>query len=179
MLVVGGPHRLAAGHVPAMTLGRCQIVAARFASGDDSGGDGGAEGASLMVSSLAISSLAIFRERRNAPEPLRHVPDARLVWDRRFFVQFGARPRTAGPGLRLRALAPADWHHIVEHTPEVRDRRCLPGAALWGLPALADDHGVFAIPHLQYLRDPDGGSGIAAIGFRPAQAASTAGFRVA
>jgi tRNA(Ile)-lysidine synthase len=160
---------LAAGGdaAPGFTLGRCQIA-------------------------VAGRRIDFFRERRNAPEWVVHLPGERLAWDRRFEVAFGQRPETAGPGLGLRALAPDDWQTIQDEYPALAEARPMPLAALWGLPALADDHGIFAVPHLKYVRDngspvgddPAGRekgsvSGLNLVRFRPATAASAAGFQVA
>lgn len=157
---------LLAGSATCATLGRCQISV-----------DGG--------------GAAVFRERRNAPAATAHVPGAQIAWDRRFDIVFGTAPAGAVGGLRLRTLGSADWDALADDCPALAAANRLPGAALWGLPALADDRGVFAVPHLEYVREHawpasprppgtgiDDASGFRRLRFRPALAASAAGFAV-
>jgi hypothetical protein len=147
---------------PVFTLGRCQIA-------------------------VAGGRIDFYRERRNAPEPVAHQAGESLIWDRRFDVVFGAKPRQAGRDLVLRALDLGDWEAIQADCPALGQARNLPQPALWGLPVLADGHGVFSVPHLQYLRGQDwpetaGGigkdGGFGRVRFSPAAAASAAGFQV-
>jgi tRNA(Ile)-lysidine synthase len=145
-----------------LTLGRCQIA-------------------------VVGGRIDFFRERRNAPEPVAHQAGGSFTWDRRYDVVFGAKPRQAGRNLALRALDLGDWETIQAECPALCQARPLPQPALWGLPALADEHGVFSVPHLKYLRGRDwpgmaGGigedGGFGRVRFSPAAAASAAGFQV-
>jgi tRNA(Ile)-lysidine synthase len=153
---------LAGDGQPVFTLGRCQIAA-------------------------VTGRIDFFRERRNAPEPVAHQAGRNFTWDRRFDVVFGAKPTDTGRHLALRALDLGDWEAILAECPALGRPRTLPQPALWGLPALADEHGVFSVPHLKYLRGRDGPGTAGGIGenggfrfirFCPAVAASAAGFQV-
>ena len=143
-----------------VTLGRCHVVA-------------------------TADRIGVYREPRNAPLPLAHVPGAQCLWDRRFQVIFDARPAAAGRDLRLQALSPEHWPEIAGTLPPRAAGAVLPPPARWGLPALADEHGIFAVPHLQYVRqyvrnrEQPNGAGIRAVHFAPALPVSAAGFSVA
>jgi tRNA(Ile)-lysidine synthase len=159
----GGVERLRA-HIlnktrPAVTLGNC-LVEAR--SGD----------------------IGVFRERRNLPAPVRPKPGLTLHWDRRFSVTFGNARAATDRGLHLRAFSPDDWRCVIAESPELRVSPpvagAMPRSAFWGLPALADDSGVLAVPHLNYTRTPGGpGDTLAEVHFCPLHVASNAGFFVA
>ena len=121
----------------------------------------------------ADGDVRVFRERRNLPVPV-VLDGGPLHWDRRFWI-------AAGPaGCQLRPLAPADRTALRREAPEILERARLPEAALWGLPALVDDGGILAVPHLNYHRDGVAGAEAMPLPrFRPPNAASFVAFGVA
>jgi len=156
--------RLAAGISGAgemsVTLGRCHVV-------------------------TTADAVGVYRESRNAPAAVAHVPGGSIFWDRRFRVVFGERPHAAHGDLRLEILRRAHWPALAQRPGDAAGRAMLPAAARWGLPALADDHGLFAVPQLQYVRGREwpktaGGAetGIRTLRFEPALAVSGGGFGV-
>jgi len=121
----------------------------------------------------ADGAVRVFRERRNLPSPL-VLDGGPLHWDRRFRV-------AAGPAAcQLRAFAPADRNALRREASEILDRMKLPNDALWGLPALVDDGGILAVPHLNYRREGAAGADAMPIPrFMPPNAASFVAFGVA
>ena len=124
--------------------------------------------------------IGIYRERRNRPPAMALAGLTEARWDRRFDLTFSPGE---GSTRHLRALDPTDWPLIVADAAELR-AQALPRAALWGLPAVADDSGILAVPHLQYRRGrpwPERNVAAAVISarFRPVRAASLAAFCVA
>ena len=115
----------------------------------------------------------VFRERRNLPAPL-VLDGGPLHWDRRFWIA------AAPAGYQLRPLAPAGRTALRREAPEILQCARLPEAAFWGLPALVDDGGILAVPHLNYRRDGAAGAdGMPLLRFRPPNAASFVAFGVA
>ena len=123
--------------------------------------------------------LLVCRESRGTPEPLAAVAAARVVWDRRFLVDFVDGAVGSGEGAFLGRLGRGGWAEIVGERPGLRQSPIPPPARL-SLPALRDGHGVICVPHLDYRRT--GGGGAVAIGrifFRPAESLSGRGFFLA
>ena len=114
----------------------------------------------------------VLRELAAAAGPVRILPGTNLVWDRRFAVALPANP--AGPVtlgyLGESGVAELDWR-----TPELR-RVGLPPLIRPILPALRDEKGIAAVPHLGYRRR--GVSPLPKLVFRPVKSLSDAGFAV-
>ncbi len=123
----------------------------------------------------------VCRERRGPPLPLAAVTGTRILWDRRFTVEFAA---TNGKGIsgaaRLTNLGDDGWVAVAADRPDLKS--CpLPMAVRPSLPALRDGRGVFAVPHLLYKRDSgdDPGVAFARLRFMPPNTISGAGFFIA
>ncbi len=121
--------------------------------------------------------LLVCREGRGRPEPVAAVAATRVLWDRRFVVDFVAAGDGSGGGAFLGPLGRHGWAEIVGERNGLR-RSPIPPPARPSLPALRDAAGVVAVPHLDYRR----GGGAVAIGrilFRPAESLSAWGFFLA
>jgi len=133
------------------TLGGCRIVAGRGA-------------------------LLICRENRGIPAPVPVRPGLSLVWDRRFAIRFAAAAGEA-ENPRLAGLGAAGWSEIVRRRPALKGGP-LPGPVRFSLPALRDEAGVVAVPHLGYRRRQSAGVGVAfaEIRFSPPNPLASNGF---
>ena len=116
--------------------------------------------------------ILVLREQAGAALPVRIEPGARVIWDRRFAIEL---PRTAAGGFTLGYLGQAG--------PIGRERRLagavrgdLPRLVHSVLPAIWDEAGLVAVPHLGYRRGDAGD--LPAIAFHPANPLSVAGFTV-
>jgi tRNA(Ile)-lysidine synthase len=114
----------------------------------------------------------VLREPAAASAPVRVEPGACLVWDRRFAAELSPAATsgfTLGP-LGHRGAA------AVPRPPMDHQWGALPRLLLPVLPALWDDEGLAAVPHLFYRR---GGVGVfPSLSFRPANPLARAGFTV-
>jgi tRNA(Ile)-lysidine synthase len=113
------------------------------------------------------------------PEPLAAVPATRVVWDGRFVIRFAA----AGKGAprhpaHLTRLGREGWAEVVADRPDLKAGP-VPAAVRLSLPALRDEWGVFAVPHLYYTRAGGLGVGFGRIAFCPPNSISGVGFRLA
>ncbi len=147
-------------------------------------GDGRSRTLGNCLVEARSSDVRLFRERRNLPASVPFRPGHALHWDRRFMISFGDRPEVSGRSLHLRAMTQDDWRDAVAERPDLRGGRegrgALPRAALWGVPAIGDDSGVLAVPHLNYTRGRGKFSGsLAEVRFQPLRPASIAGFCIA
>lgn len=120
----------------------------------------------------------VCREGRHPPRPVAAVAGRRLTWDGRFVIDLAADRRGAeASSARLSRLGRDGWAEVVGERPELRAGP-VPAAAAMSLPALRDEHGVVAVPHLDYRRRGRGRPGVAVarIAFRPPNSLSGAGF---
>lgn len=115
--------------------------------------------------------ILVLRELAAAAEPVRLVPGASLAWDRRFRVETSA---AAGP-LTLGYLGRAGAAELNRRAPLLA-RAGLPPLLRPILPALRDEAGLVAVPHLGYTRD--GAALLPKLVFRPVNCMSHAGFTV-
>ena len=111
--------------------------------------------------------LLVLRELAAASAPVRLEPGARLVWDRRFAADLAP---TAPSGFMLGYLGQSG-----AAAPE-RGGGDLPRLLHPVLPALWDEEGLAAVPHLGYRRP--GVEGLPRLSFRPANPLTSAGFTV-
>lgn len=137
------------------TLGRCRFQVVR--------------GAFLMC-----------REDRHLPPPLTVKPGDKLLWDNRFSIQMTETDRASCGLARLAPLGVDGWRDIVGRAPYLR-QSAVPYPARLALPALTDDQGVFAVPHLLYKRETFSGPGVdfGEIRLHPSNSLSGPGFFVA
>ncbi len=150
------------------TLGGCRIIS-----------EGGSEGGKFLI----------CREARGLPDSMSVHPGQRLAWDGRFLIRFGGFESGAEADLRLASLGSRGWSEIVRIHPDLRAGP-VPGPARDSLPALFDEDGVLAVPHLGFDRrqdiddkdtsdsgmGPKSGLELAEIRFCPPQALSSVGF---
>jgi tRNA(Ile)-lysidine synthase len=104
----------------------------------------------------------VCREPARAAPPVALIAGTETVWDRRFLAQLAA---DAPVNLRLGALGASPGRALTE----LARRRGLPACVRPTIPALFDQQGVFAVPHLGYNRD---GARQALRGLAPAPAQS-------
>jgi len=114
----------------------------------------------------------VLRELAAAASPARISPGTSLVWDRRFEV---ALPATAARPVTLDYLHEIGVAEIDGRAPEL-PRTGLPLLVRPILPALWDEDGIAAVPHLGYRRE--GVCLLPELVFRPAKSLSDAGFAV-
>jgi tRNA(Ile)-lysidine synthase len=116
--------------------------------------------------------LLVLRELAGAAPPVQLERGTELVWDRRFAA---ATPRAAMPGLVLGYLGQCGT--IGDRRPLAdREHSDLPRLVYPVLPALWDEAGVIAVPHLGYSRP--GAATLPTLAFRPLNPLSLAGFTV-
>ncbi|HEX9701309.1 MAG TPA: tRNA lysidine(34) synthetase TilS [Rhodospirillales bacterium] len=151
-------HReLMAGTGRSWTLGGCRVV--------------GTEGRAQVV---------VCREYRGIDRPVPVRPGLGLLWDRRIAIRFADSPGPAGR-YWLAGLGQAGWAEVVHDRPELRQIP-VPGPARLSLPAVRDDRGVVAVPHLDFRRSDRPGKGsepmiaVAEVRFAPANALGGVGF---
>ncbi len=114
----------------------------------------------------------VLRELAAAAGPVRIAPGTNLVWDRRFKV---ALPATAPRPLTLDYLGESGVAELGGRAPELR-RIGLPPLIRPILPALWDEKGIVAVPHIGYRREEV--SPLPKLAFRPVKCMSDAGFAV-
>ena len=120
--------------------------------------------------------ILVTRELAKAAPPLRLQPGERLIWDRRFEIMTlpaSGSPYTIGylggyPGL---AGAP----RLDRRIPLLRRVR-LPRLLFPVIPAVWDEDGIAALPHLGYRRE--GAADLPQVVFRPVTSLTQAGFAV-
>lgn len=115
--------------------------------------------------------LLVLRELAAAAAPVRIAPGTSLLWDRRFAV---ASSETASP-FTLGYLGRTGVAELVRRAPTVRHAPLLPLVRPI-LPALWDEDGLAAVPHLEYRRE--GAAVLPTLIFRPVKSLSDAGFAV-
>lgn len=137
----------------AMTLGRCRLVR----TGD---------------------RILVCREQRGLPPPQIVNSSGAIHWDGRFLIDVAASADNGDRDICLTALGASGASQIAKFAaatgagagePVARCLRRVPRPVRAVLPALADDTGILAVPHLDYAR-PDGGNRsvrIRAVSFRP------------
>jgi len=128
------------------------------------------EGAALTLAGCRIvpapdGGWVFCREPARVAAPVALVPGREVAWDRRFLIRLGA---DAPAGLRLGALGPSPGRDLSERARG----RAIPACARPTIPALFDQQGVFAVPHLVYNRT---GAGEAPCRLEPAPALSLTG----
>ncbi len=151
---------------------RLERLHGRLLGGAFAKGGGATLGGCRLVAELG--ALLVCRETRGIPEPIPATPGLDLSWDRRFAVRIsaaGGRPRRP----RLAALGGDGWRDVLDRRPALAGVP-LPAAVRPSLPALIDDAGVAAVPHLGYRRADAGGVGFAEIRFSPPNPLASTGF---
>lgn len=124
--------------------------------------------------------LLISRENRFLPEPTPVKAVLTCHWDGRFDIRLNGSKNVKNQTVRLQSLGEAGWSDVVVQAPEIRSLR-VPVVARPSLPALFDDKGVLAAPHLNFRRQgtESGFPGFERASFRPQQSLSGTGFLVA
>jgi tRNA(Ile)-lysidine synthase len=114
----------------------------------------------------------VIRELASAAEPVSLSPGECFFWDRRFIVK---HPADAGHSFMSGYLGQARINQHTRLAPEKRQGR-LPRLLFPILPALWDEHGIAAVPHLGYRRA--GLRVVPQFKFRPVHPLTQAGFAV-
>ena len=114
--------------------------------------------------------LALREAARTAP-PLSLTPGEAVLWDKRFAATL---PATAPGPVSIGALG-AEGVITLGHEP-IDDGNPLPRLAYPALPAVWDDNGLAAVPHLCWRRATT--VCVPALTFRPLVSLSSAGFTV-
>ncbi len=119
----------------------------------------------------------VLRELAAAAVPVWVRPGASLLWDGRFAV---SSPPDATGSLTLGYLGHEGVAELASRSPGVRwpglRGTGLPPLARPILPALRDENGIAAVPHIEYWRE--GAALLPKIVFRPVKSLSDAGFAV-
>lgn len=89
-------------------------------------------------------AILVCREAARLAPPVALAPGAEIRWDGRFLVRVAA---DAPSGLALGALGPRGWRQMAARMDAPLS---VPAAARPSLPALYDQDGVSAVPHLGY-----------------------------
>lgn len=97
-------------------------------------------------------ALLVCREPRAVAEPVAAQPGGEVVWDGRFRATFAGRP---DPAARLGALGAEGFRAVAAAQPAIA-RPAFPARLRATLPALWDERGVSAVPHLRYNRSEEG-----------------------
>jgi tRNA(Ile)-lysidine synthase len=116
--------------------------------------------------------LLVTRELAKAAPPLRLRPGERMIWDRRFEImtsQADYGPFTIG------YLGLAGTPRLDRRMPQLR-RAWLPRLLFPFIPAVWDEEGIAAVPHLGYGRE--GVADLPQVVFRPVTPLTKAGFAV-
>ena len=116
--------------------------------------------------------ILVVRELARLTEPVRLMPGANCLWDRRFKV---ALPVAAGGPVRIGYLGRAGVAELNRTTPQLR-HNSLPRLLYPVLPAVWDEEGIAAVPHLGYRRQ--GVVVLPQIGFQPINPLTRAAFTV-
>jgi tRNA(Ile)-lysidine synthase len=113
------------------------------------------------------SGVLVCREERGLPVPVTVAPAKPIFWDGRFLINVLAASEHL-VRLRLVALGSDGWREVVGAVPAIRQNP-VPIQAAFSVPALADDRGIYAVPHLGYLRADvaKSGSSLGEVAFRP------------
>jgi tRNA(Ile)-lysidine synthase len=116
--------------------------------------------------------ILVLRELAAAPRTVRLPPGTSLIWDRRFRI---ALPATANGAVTIGYLGRLGVVELNLLQPE-RRQRGLPRLVYPILPAVWDEQGIAAVPHLRYRREADGV--LPEFSFRPINPLTRAGFTV-
>jgi len=116
--------------------------------------------------------ILVLRELAGAAGPVRLAPGTSFLWDRRFIVVL---PASATGAVTVGYLGRSGVVALNRHRPQTR-RRSLPRLIYPVLPAVWDQEGVAAVPHLGYRRD--GAAALPEFNFRPINRLTRAGFTV-
>jgi tRNA(Ile)-lysidine synthase len=116
--------------------------------------------------------ILVMRELAHAAQPVRLPPGARCLWDCRFSL---ALPAAASRAVRVEYLGEAGVAELNRLRPRSR-RGPLARLVYQILPAVWDEKGIVAVPHLGYRRQPVGV--LPEVRFRPVNPLTRAGFTV-
>jgi len=116
--------------------------------------------------------ILVVRELARRTEPVRLMPGASCLWDRRFKV---ALPVAAGGPVRIGYLGRGGVAELNRTKPQLR-HNSMPRLLYPVLPAVWDEKGIATVPHLGYRRQ--GVVVLPQIGFQPINPLTRAGFTV-
>ncbi|HMD63792.1 MAG TPA: tRNA lysidine(34) synthetase TilS [Stellaceae bacterium] len=114
--------------------------------------------------------ILVMRELAKAPPPLQLLPGESTMWDRRFEI---VMPRAGRSPLTIGYLGSTGSPRLDHGAPQLTP---LPRLLFPILPAVWDDQGIAAVPHLGYGRT--GIVGLPQVVFRPVNPLTQAGFAV-
>jgi tRNA(Ile)-lysidine synthase len=116
--------------------------------------------------------ILVTRELAKSAPPLQLRPGESVIWDRRFEI---LTPRGDSGRFTIGYLGLARTARLDRGTPQLRHAP-LPRLLFPVLPALWDEKGIAAVPHLGYRRE--GVVGLPRVVFRPVNTLTQAGFAV-
>ena len=116
--------------------------------------------------------ILVLRELAGAAGPVRLTPGTSFLWDRRFSVVL---PATATGAVTVGYLGHSGVVALNRQRPKTR-RRGVPRLIYPILPAVWDQEGIAAVPHLGYRSE--GAADLPEFNFRPINALTRAGFTV-
>ena len=134
----------------------------------------------LRLARVSADRLLVCREPVAVERATPVAPGQRLLWDNRFEVALGRRPKAARGPVRLSGLNERDWATLVRRDPAWR-RIAVPSPARLGLPTLSDRSGpmVVLVPERHAIpragrgksgrRDEEAGTVSVHVAFRPRQ----------
>ncbi len=142
------------------TLGRCRILGLACEGGK--------------------THFLVCREHRALPAPIPVQPAMECDWDERFRIRLRGQKGVLFQGARLQPLGTKGWNMLLSNASDL-GTSSMPAPVRQTLPALIDDEGVIAVPHLNYSRNDKDNTvpGFARVIFHPKQTLSGAGFLVA
>jgi tRNA(Ile)-lysidine synthase len=118
------------------------------------------------------NQILVLRELAGAVGAVRLIPGTSLLWDRRFSIDF---PATASGAVTAGYLGRSAVIQLNRLLPE-RRRRDMPRLVYPILPAVWDEEGIAAVPHLGYRRDRE--AVLPEFSFQPVNPLTRAGFTV-
>ena len=116
--------------------------------------------------------ILVLRELASAARPVRLTPGTSRLWDRRFNITL---PATANEAVTIGYLGPSGVIELNRLQPKPHHLG-LPRLVYPILPAVWDDKGIVAVPHLGYRRYAD--TLLPELGFHPINPLTRAGFTV-
>ncbi len=134
----------------------------------------------LTTSKSGAMIFLLCREERSLPESMKISDSLIANWDNRFQLYLTGLNLTDNTNLNIQPLGRKGWSALCREFPSIINSH-VPHPVSFTLPTLVDNHGILAVPNLNYRRANmvlHGLDSVRAI-FRPRQTLSGSGFSVA